>query len=210
MTAAPSVLGVSSRTQAATLKLESVRSTGPLVFSHWDEPLREMAPVPAAPSLVHAGVPAAVMVRPVPDPSAAVVPEPAPALDDTGEPERTVPTGSVEFTDGTRNLGRVALVGGAQQAQATLEVGDLGLGQHTITAVYGGDTTHVTSRATMPFEVKKPIPVLRVTPSANPSEPGAPVTYHISVVTGLPAAPFRPLFGLPDADLKLAISFSQQ
>jgi hypothetical protein len=104
-------------------------------------------------------------------------------------PVGTVPTGSVEFTDGTRNLGRVALVGGAQQAQATLEVGDLGLGQHTITAVYGGDTTHVTSRATMPFEVKKPIPVLRVTPSANPSEPGAPVTYHISVVTGLPALP---------------------
>jgi Bacterial Ig-like domain (group 3) len=104
-------------------------------------------------------------------------------------PVGTVPTGSVEFTDGTRSLGRVALVGGGQQAQATLEVGDLELGHHTITAVYGGDPTHVTSRAAVPFEVRQPIPVLHVTPSANPAAAGAPVTYRISVVTGLPALP---------------------
>ena len=101
----------------------------------------------------------------------------------------TVPTGSVEFTDGTRSLGRATLVGGATQADATVEVSDLGIGSHDLAATYTGDATNVESRAGVTFEVRKPAPVLHLTPSANPSPPGTPVMYRVAVVTGLPALP---------------------
>jgi len=51
------------------------------------------------------------------------------------------PTGNVEFRDGAAVLGTATLSGG----RATLATSTLALGNHTVTAVYGGDTTNAGS-----------------------------------------------------------------
>lgn len=56
------------------------------------------------------------------------------------------PTGTVRFLDGQRPLGASAL---DASGQATLTVSTLGVGSHTITAVYGGDANFTGSRATV-------------------------------------------------------------
>jgi len=56
------------------------------------------------------------------------------------------PTGTVRFLDGQRPLGASAL---DASGQATLTVSTLGVGPHTITAVYGGDATFAGSSSTV-------------------------------------------------------------
>ncbi len=55
-----------------------------------------------------------------------------------GAPIKTIPTGEVEFFDGTNSLGTVALVAG--RATLKLPVGTLSDGSHQLKAVYSGDT----------------------------------------------------------------------
>ncbi len=55
-----------------------------------------------------------------------------------------VPTGSVEFFDGSNPLGTAVLSGGS----ATLNLPSLALGSHTITVQYFGDTTFASSNST--------------------------------------------------------------
>jgi ELWxxDGT repeat protein len=54
-------------------------------------------------------------------------------------PGNSAPTGTVDFKEGSTDLtpGGVSLVGG----QATFSIGTLAVGSHTITALYGGDST---------------------------------------------------------------------
>jgi photosystem II stability/assembly factor-like uncharacterized protein len=55
------------------------------------------------------------------------------------------PAGSVTFRDGSALLGTVALVSNAGASVASFSTASLGVGTHTITAVYGGSTSDRTS-----------------------------------------------------------------
>jgi hypothetical protein len=54
-------------------------------------------------------------------------------------------TGTVTFLDGATVLGTGTLSAGGAGAQATFSTSSLGLGSHSITAVYGGDTAFASS-----------------------------------------------------------------
>ncbi len=59
-----------------------------------------------------------------------------------GAPIKTIPTGEVEFFDGTSSIGSVALVAG--RATLKLPMGTLLDGSHQLKAVYSGDTNFLT------------------------------------------------------------------
>ena len=63
------------------------------------------------------------------------------------------PTGTVTFLNGKQRLGASAL---NASGQATLRVSSLGVGRHTITAVYGGDATFAASSSTVATVVINP------------------------------------------------------
>src|SRR5262249_38725691 len=72
-------------------------------------------------------------------------------------PGTGTPTGTVTFSDGATALGTVALSGGA----AGLSTHDLAAGDHSITAMYGGDATFSGSTATtlnQTIESNRPMP----------------------------------------------------
>jgi hypothetical protein len=62
----------------------------------------------------------------------------------TSDVTGATPTGSVEFRDGASVIGTGTLANG----RATLSTSSLGLGNHSITAVYGGDANNQTSTST--------------------------------------------------------------
>ena len=70
-----------------------------------------------------------------------------------GKRNGITPTGRVTFLDGKHPLGSSALNAGGQ---ATLTVASLGVGRHTITAVYGGDATFAASSSTVATVVINP------------------------------------------------------
>ena len=82
----------------------------------------------------------------------------------------TVPsgaTGSITFMDGAAPLGTVAVVSG----QAAVTTSTLTSGTHTITAVYGGDTTYNTATsAPLTQNVGKTTPVLPPPVVSNPTQ----------------------------------------
>lgn len=61
------------------------------------------------------------------------------------------PTGEVRLAEGDYPLDTATLVDG--RAVLTVPASDLGLGQHTLTVRYGGDTTHAGSTDTVPVRV---------------------------------------------------------
>jgi uncharacterized repeat protein (TIGR01451 family) len=97
------------------------------------------------------------------------------------------PTGTVSFYDGPMLLGSSALVGGS----ASLIV-SLGVGSHTITAVYNGDPNHAPSTAAPLTQIVnnpngKTTTVTTLVSSVNPSLVGQPVTFTATVTGANPA-----------------------
>jgi nucleoid-associated protein YgaU len=86
-------------------------------------------------------------------------------------------TGTVTFMDGATTLGAVALVGG----QATFTTSSLGVGQHTIKAVYSGDNIHAPSMSPALTQHVMTVTTLALTSSANPSVFGQQVTFTATV-----------------------------
>jgi len=90
------------------------------------------------------------------------------------------PTGSVTFLDGSTVLGTGPVSGG----MATYATTTLGLGSHSITAVYGGDTSFSTSTSpavTQTVNQASTSTALTVTP--NPSVYGGSVTFTATVTS---------------------------
>jgi hypothetical protein len=87
----------------------------------------------------------------------------------------TTPTGTVQFNDGTANLGNVVtLVGGT----ATLATSALATGSHSLTAVYSGDTSNGASVSTAQAFNVTPVPtVVSVLSSKASSQTGERVTF---------------------------------
>ena len=94
------------------------------------------------------------------------------------------PTGIVTFLDGTTALGTgtLAVVGG--QDQAAFTTSSLSNGSHTITAIYSGDDTFMSSSSSMSETVGQASgagSTTSVTSSANSSYAGQSVTFTASV-----------------------------
>ena len=95
------------------------------------------------------------------------------------------PTGTVEFFDGATSLGAPALAGGT----ASVTSDTLGVGSHTITAVYSGDANLTTSTSGDLIQVVgRAASSTSVTSDVNPSVYGTPVTFTatVSVPSGTP------------------------
>jgi hypothetical protein len=98
-----------------------------------------------------------------------------------------VPTGTVTFLDGTATIGSATLNGAGK---ATLTTATLGVGAHTITAVYGGDSGFKGSTSPALMQTVNPAATsTALTSSLNPSTYGQPVTFTATVASagGVPA-----------------------
>jgi len=90
------------------------------------------------------------------------------------------PGGTVSFYDGATLLGTVTLTSGVATYSATV----LALGQHSITAVYSGDTDDGTSTSsTLAQVVNQATTTTAITSSLNPSPGGISVTFSAAVST---------------------------
>jgi Bacterial Ig-like domain (group 3)/Pro-kumamolisin, activation domain len=96
------------------------------------------------------------------------------------------PSGTVTFKDGATVLSTVALAGGV----ATFNIGDLSVGNHTITVDYAGNADFLTSvSATLTQVVHKANTAAKVTSSLNPSTKGASVTFTATITPAFSGAP---------------------
>src|SRR5207248_936522 len=97
-----------------------------------------------------------------------------------------VPSGTVTFKDGTTDLGTRALDG---TGKATLLISSLGVGAHSVTAYYNGDTSFLPSTsAAAPQQVNKAATTTAAASSPNPAVFGAAVTLSAAVAVVDPGA----------------------
>ena len=94
--------------------------------------------------------------------------------------------GSVEFFDGSISLGTVTLVSGSATSAA---ITNFGVSTHSITAVYSGDASFVTSTSSAVSQVvNKASSATGLTSSVNPSVFGQPIIFT-ATVTGSSGTP---------------------
>jgi hypothetical protein len=94
-------------------------------------------------------------------------------------------TGTVIFNDGYKVLGTATISGGI----ASLNVSNLTVGAHSITAVYSGDTNDAGSISnTVAQTVSKANTKITLTSSLNPAKSKNTVTFTVNVVTTVPGA----------------------
>jgi hypothetical protein len=85
----------------------------------------------------------------------------------------------VTFSEAGKALGTATLTNG----QATWTTSTLSLGNHTITAAYGGDAENATSSDSRDQTISQAVPILSLTPSSSSPQAGSQVTLT-AVVTG--------------------------
>lgn len=86
-------------------------------------------------------------------------------------------TGTITFKDGTGTLGTATLSGG----NAVYSTATLATGSHSITAVYGGDTSYNGSTSPAVIVTVKPSTTTSLVSSLNPAAVGRPVSFTASV-----------------------------
>ncbi len=94
------------------------------------------------------------------------------------------PTGTVNFFDGTTNIGSGTISGNV----ATLKLTTLAAGSHSITANYGGDGSFTTSTSNTVTQVVKSASSTVLTAAPNPSTVGQQVVFT-ATVTGTGGTP---------------------
>jgi hypothetical protein len=90
-------------------------------------------------------------------------------------------TGSISFLDGATAIGSAAL---SANGTATLTAGSLSFGNHTLTAVYSGDTNHTPSTSPALSEQIVQVASVALTSSLNPSITGTNVVFT-ATLTGV-------------------------
>ena len=102
-------------------------------------------------------------------------------------PGSGVPTGTVTFSDGSTSLGTATL---NSSGKATFRTSALGVGSHTITASYVGDSNFTASATTTSLaqNVNQAATKTTVSSSANPSRFGQPVTFTAMVKAVTPGS----------------------
>ncbi len=94
-----------------------------------------------------------------------------------------IPTGIVTFFDGTTAIGSHTL---GTNGTASISVSTLSLGQHTLTAVYAGDTDDATSTApAQQLTILKAAPSLSISSATNPSLGGTTVNLTATLTSGV-------------------------
>jgi len=94
-------------------------------------------------------------------------------------PAMGTPTGTVEFFDGSTDLGGATLINGV----ATFDDSALSTGTHVINAVYEGDSTFLTSGATLSQVVNQANATETLSSDINPSVFGQMVTFTAAVTS---------------------------
>ena len=103
-------------------------------------------------------------------------------------PGAGTPTGTVTFKDSGNSIGTGTLVGGTPDV-ATLTSSPLTvLGNHSITAVFSGDTNYSGSSGSVLQTVNTASTSTSVSSSSNPSNYGSPVTFTATVSVTSPGA----------------------
>ena len=93
--------------------------------------------------------------------------------------DTVIPTGSVTFLNGATTLGTGTL---DSTGTATLATSALAAGNHSISAIYGGDTNNLTSTSASLGETVQQIPTATtITASANPGTSGAALVLTATV-----------------------------
>src|SRR5712691_4890512 len=88
-------------------------------------------------------------------------------------------TGTLQFKDGTTNLGAPVAV---NNGSATFSTSSLAVGQHSITAVYSGDSNFAGSTGSLPTQtVSRAGSSMSLTSSVNPAVAGQSVTFTATV-----------------------------
>ena len=101
------------------------------------------------------------------------------ALVSAGNWNLSMPTGTVEFYDGTTTLGSASLDG---SGSASLATSALEGGGHSITAEYLGDGNYTSATSSaMNEEVGGAVSTVTISSSANPSTYGQPITLTVNV-----------------------------
>jgi hypothetical protein len=90
-----------------------------------------------------------------------------------------IPTGNVIFTEGAASLGSVAL---DVNGKASLSIGSLSVGLHTITTSYVGDNNFQSSNATVKQTVNKTASSTALISSPNPSTFGQAIALTATVI----------------------------
>ena len=105
-------------------------------------------------------------------------------------PGSGIPTGVVAFMDGSTTIGTAMLNGSGIAAFATSA---LTVGNHSITAFYGADSSFATSTSSALVQVvNKDATTSVVASSANPSVYGQSVTFTATVTSNAPVREFLP------------------
>ncbi len=103
------------------------------------------------------------------------------------------PTGTVTFRDGNTALGTVSVSAASGGAQATYTTSALSNGTHVITALYSGDSTLLTSTASLSQDVGQSwaaSTTTTVSSSLDPAAPGQAVTFTATITsTGSSSTP---------------------
>ena len=104
----------------------------------------------------------------------------------TVSPGVGTPTGTVQFKDGTNNLGSAITLSGGE---ATYSTSSLSLGSHLVTAVYNGDANFTPSTSSaLTQTVNQASTSTSIGSSANPSVFGQSVTFTVTVNAVAPGA----------------------
>jgi len=101
------------------------------------------------------------------------------------EPGSGTPTGSVEFYDGTTDLGPGSL---NSSGKATFTTSPLTVGSHKMTASYGGDGNFTGSSTTLTQTVNKDAMSAAITSSASPSVFGQSISFTVTVTANAPGS----------------------
>jgi hypothetical protein len=92
-------------------------------------------------------------------------------------------TGTVNFMDGSQSLGTSSL---NSSGVATLTAPGLTVGQHSLTAVYSGDTNDLVSNSSiLTVTVVQALPSVQITSSLSPSLTGTAVTFTAALGNGV-------------------------
>ncbi len=86
-------------------------------------------------------------------------------------------TGTVQFLDGTAQLGTATISGGS----AVLSIATLAAGAHSISAVYSGDANYLSASGGTLIQTVKPVPVVTMTATPNPATDGQTITLAASL-----------------------------
>jgi hypothetical protein len=107
------------------------------------------------------------------------------------------PAGTVQFKIDGVNFGSPVALGAG--GKASIQLSSLAIGNHTVSALYGGAANYATSGATMTQNVNKGWVKVTVTGSKNPAHYGNTVTYTVTVT------PIGPATGVPNGVINLFV-----